>query len=178
MGIEKTPPQIIPYFPNEHFPKHGVCTNWFLVDGWLWFCHYATVCKNHELLTTTCCHTVPSSPGLSWTGLDWTGLDFSSWNMFFWTLFLLPSFPLVFSGECETQPDRHENMTSLELEESLECTTSSASGNFSSCHSEEIRKYKAVFIANAAGVISIGAPANLVTLLALPYVRLRWASYN
>ena len=68
-------------------------------------------------------------------------------------------------------------MTSLELEESLDCTTSSASGNFSSCHSEEIRKYKAVFIANAAGVISIGAPANLITLLALPYVRLRWASY-
>ena len=101
--------------------------------------------------------------------------------MFLWTLFLLSSFPLVYSGERETNAtllDHHENMTSLELEESLECTTSSASGNFSSCHSEEITKYKAVFIANAAGVISIGAPANLITLLALPYVRLRWDSYN
>ena len=67
------------------------------------------------------------------------------------------------------------NSTSLELEESLDCTTSSLSGNFSGCHSDEIKRSKAVFIANAATVISIGAPANLITLLALPYVRLRWA---
>ena len=38
----------------------------------------------------------------------------------------------------------------------------------------DIAQYKAVFIGNAAAVISIGAPANLITLLALPYVRLRW----
>ena len=67
------------------------------------------------------------------------------------------------------------NSTSLELEESLACTTSSLSGNFSGCHSDEIKRSKAVFIANVATVISIGAPANLITLLALPYVRLRWA---
>ena len=63
----------------------------------------------------------------------------------------------------------YENSTAVELE----CTSSSASRNFSGCLEDEITAYKAVFIANAAGVISIGAPANLITLLALPYVRLR-----
>jgi len=97
--------------------------------------------------------------------------------MFFSTLFLLLSgFPhLVFSGKSEADSSllgHHDNVTSLE--ENSECTTSYASGNFSGCHSEEIVKYKAVFIVNAAGVISIGAPANLITLLALPYVRLRY----
>ena len=63
----------------------------------------------------------------------------------------------------------YDNSTPVELE----CTTSAASRNFSGCLEDEITAYKAVFIANAAGVISIGAPANLITLLALPYVRLR-----
>ena len=63
----------------------------------------------------------------------------------------------------------YENSTTVELE----CTSSSASRNFSGCLEDEVTAYKAVFIANVAGVISIGAPANLITLLALPYVRLR-----
>ena len=98
------------------------------------------------------------------------------WDMFFLTLLLLESFSPILSDESETAiaddsttVPHHGNSTALELE----CTTSSPSRNFSGCHSEEITKYKAVFIANAAGVISIGAPANLITLLALPYVRLR-----
>ena len=56
----------------------------------------------------------------------------------------------------------------------LECTTSSPSLNFSGCHPEDIVQNKEFFIANLAIVILIGAPANLVTLMALPYVRLRW----
>merc|ERR1712156_196209 len=56
----------------------------------------------------------------------------------------------------------------------LECTTSSPSLNFSGCHPEDIVQNKEFFIANLAIVILIGAPANLVTLMALPYVRLRY----
>ena len=66
----------------------------------------------------------------------------------------------------------HENIT--EFAECLECTTSSLSLNFSSCHSDEIVENKAYFIANLVIVIFIGASANLITMLALPYVRLRW----
>ena len=109
--------------------------------------------------------------------------------MFLLPLFLLSSFP---STLCQfatiksdsdiiatdtIEGDHPVNSTSLEAEESSslkECTTSSARGDFSDCHSEEIGQYKTVFIANAAAVVSIGAPANLITLLALPYVRLRW----
>ena len=108
--------------------------------------------------------------------------------MFFLPLFLLSSFPstlcqfATIKSDSDTiatdtiEGDHPVNSTSLEAEESssLECTTSSVSRNFSDCHSEEIDQYKTVFIANAAAVVSIGAPANLVTLLALPYVRLRW----
>ena len=109
--------------------------------------------------------------------------------MFFFSLFLVSNFPQTLGGSGDTSNDsddsnesifvvRHlaANSTSLEAEESssLECTTSSVSRNFSDCHSEEIGQYKAVFIANAAAVVSIGAPANLITLLAFPYVRLRW----
>ena len=96
------------------------------------------------------------------------------WTMFFLTLFFLGNFPSTWGDTSENTslPD-HSNSTSLGLKDGLECTTSSASGIFSGCHSEEITRYKAFFIANAAAVVSIGAPANLVTLLALPYVRLR-----
>ena len=97
--------------------------------------------------------------------------------MFFLAFFLAGTFceksGMVVAGD-STVSDQI-NSTSLELEESLDCTTSSLSGNFSGCHSDEIKRSKAVFIANVATVISIGAPANLITLLALPYVRLRWA---
>ena len=101
--------------------------------------------------------------------------------MFFLAFFLVGNFCPIFcekSGiivEGDSTVSDQINSTSLELEESLDCTTSSLSGNFSGCHSDEIKQSKAVFIANAATVISIGAPANLITLLALPYVRLRWA---
>ena len=64
----------------------------------------------------------------------------------------------------------HENFVS---DPGLECTTSSPSLNSSSCHPEDIVQNKEFFIANLAIVILIGAPANLVTLMALPYVRLR-----
>ena len=109
--------------------------------------------------------------------------------MFFFSLFLLSNFPQTLGGFGDTSNHsdavsekifafRHlaANSTSLEPEESSasECTTSSVSRDFSGCHTEEIVQYKAVFIANAAAVVSIGAPANLITLLALPYVRLRW----
>ena len=96
--------------------------------------------------------------------------------MFFLTLFLLlGGFVPALADESEEDVNhRYENSTALELI----CTTSSVSGNFSGCLEDEITEYKAVFIANAAGVISIGAPANLVTLLALPYVRLRWGFYT
>ena len=109
--------------------------------------------------------------------------------MFFISLLLVSNFPQTLGGFGDTSNDSDDvsesifavhhlaaNATSLEVEESssLECTTSSVSRNFSDCHSEEIDQYKTVFIANAAAVVSIGAPANLVTLLALPYVRLRW----
>ena len=109
--------------------------------------------------------------------------------MFFFSLFLLINFPQTLGGFGDTSNDSDDvsesifavhhlaaNATSLEAEESSslkECTTSSARGDFSDCHSEEIGQYKTVFIANAAAVVSIGAPANLITLLALPYVRLR-----
>ena len=102
-------------------------------------------------------------------------------GMFFLAFFLVGNFCPIFcekSGiivEGDSTVSDQINSTSLELEESLDCTTSSLSGNFSGCHSDEITRSKAVFIANAATVISIGAPANLITLLALPYVRLRWA---
>ena len=66
----------------------------------------------------------------------------------------------------------HENIT--EFAECLDCTTSSLSLNFSSCHSDEIVENKAYFIANLVIVIFIGASANLITMLALPYARLRW----
>jgi len=66
----------------------------------------------------------------------------------------------------------HENIT--EFAECLECTTSSLTLNFSSCHSDEIVENKAYFIANLVIVIFIGASANLITMLALPYVRLRY----
>ena len=66
----------------------------------------------------------------------------------------------------------HENITGFA--ECLECTTSSLSLNFSSCHSDEIVENKAYFIANLVVVIFIGASANLITMLALPYARLRW----
>ena len=88
--------------------------------------------------------------------------------MFFLTLFLLGGFPSTLADESEADI-AYENSTAVELE----CTSSSASRNFSGCLEDEVTAYKAVFIANAAGVISIGAPANLITLLALPYVRLR-----
>ena len=105
--------------------------------------------------------------------------------MFFFSLFLLSNFHQTLGGfggtstdsddvsESIFQPPAAGNSTSEESS-SLECTTSSASRDFSGCHTEEIGQYKAVFIANAAAVVSIGAPANLITLLALPYVRLRW----
>ena len=64
----------------------------------------------------------------------------------------------------------HENFVS---DQALECTTSSPSLNFSGCHPDDIVQNKEFFIANLAIVILIGAPANLVTLMALPYVRLR-----
>ena len=107
-------------------------------------------------------------------------LSSQSWEMFFLTLLLLGNFPSALGDESEsdinansTVPHHHDNSTALELE----CTTSSASRNFSGCHSEEITKYRAVFIANAVGVISIGGPTNLITLLALPYVRLKYVPY-
>ena len=65
-----------------------------------------------------------------------------------------------------------ENIT--EFAECFECTTSSLSLNFSNCHSDEIVENKAYFIANLVIVILIGALANLITMLALPSVRLRW----
>ena len=64
----------------------------------------------------------------------------------------------------------HENFVS---DQALECTTSSPSLNFSGCHPDDIVQNKEFFIANLAIVILIGAPANLLTLMALPYVRLR-----
>ena len=97
--------------------------------------------------------------------------------MFFLAFFLVGNFRSTFCEKSVVAGDStvsdQINSTSLELEESVDCTTSSLSGNFSGCHSDEIKQSKAVFIANAATVISIGAPANLITLLALPYVRLR-----
>ena len=95
--------------------------------------------------------------------------------MFFLTLFLLlGGFVPALADESEEGVNHHyENSTALELI----CTTSSVSGNFSGCLEDEITEYKAVFIANAAGVISVGAPSNLITLLALSYVRLRWSFY-
>jgi len=98
------------------------------------------------------------------------------WRIFFTPLLLLANFPHVLCQQNETAialPD-HGNSTSLGPEEGSECTSSSVRGNFSGCHPVEISRYKGLFIANAALVISIGAPANLVTLLALPYVRLRY----
>ena len=65
--------------------------------------------------------------------------------------------------------------TSLGLQLGSECTTSSENEDFSDCHPAEVSRHKALFVANAGAVIAIGAPANLLTLLALPYVRLRWA---
>ena len=67
----------------------------------------------------------------------------------------------------------HENFVS---DQGLECTLDSTSSprlNFSGCHPDDIVQNKEFFIANLAIVILIGAPANLVTLMALPYVRLR-----
>ena len=107
--------------------------------------------------------------------------------MLFFPLFLVSTFhsTLCQSGNFEsvsdivatytTEGNHPGTSTSLELEESssLECTTSSASRDFSGCHTKEIAQHKEVFIANAAAVVSIGASANLITLLALPYVRLR-----
>ena len=65
----------------------------------------------------------------------------------------------------------HEN---FESDQAFECTTCSPSLNFSGCHPDDIKENKEFFIANLVIVILIGAPANLVTLMALPYVRLRW----
>ena len=130
--------------------------NWFQVNVCGWFC--AAISGRH--VATHLC----------------TLYNLNLWEMFFLTLLLLGSFSSALNDD-ESEPTiaddsavpHHGNSTELELA----CTTSSASKNFAGCHSEEIIKYKAVFIANAAGVISIGAPANLITLLALPYVRLR-----
>ena len=66
-----------------------------------------------------------------------------------------------------------ENLVALGHDEGLECTTSSTNLNFSDCHSEEIVENKAFFIANFLVVILFGGSANLITMLALPYVRLR-----
>ena len=102
------------------------------------------------------------------------------WRVFFSPLLLLANFPPVLCEQNETAAIAAlpylDNAKSLQgPEEGSECTASSTRGNFSACHPDEIPKYKGLFIANAAGVIAIGAPANLVTLLALPYVRLRWS---
>ena len=67
-----------------------------------------------------------------------------------------------------------ENLIALGPDEGLQCTTSSTNLNFSDCHSEEIVENKAYFIANFLVVILFGGSANLITMLALPYVRLRW----
>ena len=130
--------------------------------------------------------------GLLWTVIvvfcDNFFAIFLSWKMLFFPLFLLSTFPstLCQSGNFEsvsdivatytTEGNHPGTSTSLELEgsSSLECTTSSASRDFSGCRTKGIAQYKEVFIANAAAVVSIEAPANLITLLALPYVRLRW----
>ena len=66
-----------------------------------------------------------------------------------------------------------ENLSALGHDEGLQCTTSSTNLNFSDCHSEEIVENKAFFIANFLVVILFGGSANLITVLALPYVRLR-----
>ena len=66
-----------------------------------------------------------------------------------------------------------ENLSALGHDEGLQCTTSSTNLNFSDCHSEEIVENKAFFIANFLVVILFGGSANLITMLALPYVRLR-----
>ena len=66
-----------------------------------------------------------------------------------------------------------ENLIALGPDEGLQCTTSSTNLNFSDCHSEEIVENKAFFIANFLVVILFGGSANLITMLALPYVRLR-----
>ena len=66
-----------------------------------------------------------------------------------------------------------ENLNALGHDKGLECTTSSTNLNFSGCHSEELVENKAFFIANLVVVILFGGSANLITILALLYVRLR-----
>jgi hypothetical protein len=54
----------------------------------------------------------------------------------------------------------------------VECTTSGA-GDFTGCQPKEIGHYKELFIANCLAIISIGTIGNLITLIAIPYVRFK-----
>ena len=56
--------------------------------------------------------------------------------------------------------------------EAIECTASGM-GNYTGCLPEDIAEYRVFFIVNSLLVITIGSFGNLLTLLALPYVRIR-----
>lgn len=59
----------------------------------------------------------------------------------------------------------------------VECTTS-GSGNHTGCQPEEIANNKIFFIVNTSAVMVVGTLGNLLTLLAIPYVALRWGKMN
>jgi hypothetical protein len=54
----------------------------------------------------------------------------------------------------------------------IECTTTGA-GDYTGCQPEGIGDYKELFIANSLAILVIGSIGNLITLIAILYVRFK-----
>ena len=69
-----------------------------------------------------------------------------------------------------------KDVREISCEVDTECTGGGSIGNHSECQPQEITDGRLGFAVNSTLVITVGITGNLLTLVAIPYVRIRSAS--